>query len=189
MPNKLKDEINSICDWNSAKLNLPNALSSACTLLLQDASKIISNVNLYNIYGDCVTGGCASGNIVINPDDASMKQFDYVTSVNNGVGLSWNRIPPRELEVLDGSVLLSRHLQGRVIPRGPVACIDSILASAYLNQPSVMNALHVKPPGICWEVCVTVPEFVYKRTRKNLPRDTYPYLIANMRVLIYNGDW
>ena len=25
--------------------------------------------------------------------------------------------------------------------------------------------------------------------RKNLPRDTYPLLIANMRVVIYNGDW
>lgn len=31
--------------------------------------------------------------------------------------------------------------------------------------------------------------WTYSKTRPNLPRDTYPALVANMDVLIYNGDW
>ena len=29
----------------------------------------------------------------------------------------------------------------------------------------------------------------YSKTRPNLPRDTYPALVAHMDVVIYNGDW
>jgi len=70
---------------------------------------------------------------------------------------------------------------------GPDECIDSIAASAYLNQPNVMAALHVKPaPSGSWSVCGSVIN--YNSNVENEPRDYYPTLIANYRVLIFNGD-
>jgi len=54
IPNTLKTKINTVCNWTAAMMNLTNALSPACKLLLDDASEIISNVDLYDIYGDCV---------------------------------------------------------------------------------------------------------------------------------------
>lgn len=49
---KLKNSINAACDWAAAAKNEPQALSSKCVLLLNEASSEISHVNLYNIYGD-----------------------------------------------------------------------------------------------------------------------------------------
>lgn len=72
---------------------------------------------------------------------------------------------------------------------GPDACIDSIEASDFMNQKTVMEAIHVKPINYRWATCGSVPGWKYTSTRPNLPRDTYPLLIANMRVIIYNGDW
>jgi cathepsin A (carboxypeptidase C)/serine carboxypeptidase-like clade 1 len=70
---------------------------------------------------------------------------------------------------------------------GPVPCINSVEASAYLNQESVMRAIHVKKPPYHWSVCSN--QIKYTPTRPNLPRDTYPALNKFTRVLIYNGDW
>jgi len=70
---------------------------------------------------------------------------------------------------------------------GPDACIDSILGSAYLNQPSVITATHVKKQPFKWSTCGN--QIHYHSTRPNLPRDTYPFLIKNIKVTIYNGDW
>jgi carboxypeptidase C (cathepsin A) len=72
---------------------------------------------------------------------------------------------------------------------GPDACIDSYAASAYLNQPVVMTAIHVRNPGFQWAVCADAPGWTYSRTVQNEPRDYYPSLIQNYRVLIYNGDF
>ena len=70
---------------------------------------------------------------------------------------------------------------------GPDECIDSIAASAYLNQAVVQAALHVKPaPSGAWSVCGNVIQ--YTSTVKNEPRDYYPTLIKNYHVLIFNGD-
>ena len=70
---------------------------------------------------------------------------------------------------------------------GPDECIDSIAASAYLNQASVMAALHVKPaPSSPWSVCGNVID--YTSTVEDEPKNYYPTLIKNYRVLIFNGD-
>lgn len=162
----LKELIATQCDWEAAKTNEKHALSFACVSLLNQASNEISNVNLYNIYGDCVNGGCG------------------------GESIGRGRVPMRsDITVTDPSDHTATRRLQRIVPGGPDACIDSILASAYLNQPSVMAAIHVKPPAQCWSVCSTAPGWTYNSTRQHLPRDTYPYLIQNMYVLIYNGDW
>lgn len=70
---------------------------------------------------------------------------------------------------------------------GPDACIDSILGSAWMNQASVIAASHVVKQPFKWSTCGN--QISYRSTRKNLPRDTYPFLIKNIKVTIYNGDW
>ena len=48
----LKNKVNAACDWTAAAANEKGALSLQCVKLLNEASGQISNVNLYNIYGD-----------------------------------------------------------------------------------------------------------------------------------------
>merc|ERR1712146_367947 len=64
-----------------------------------------------------------------------------------------------------------------------------------MGDKEVQKAYHVKPPSFAkddWQFSVCgqdVEGWHYKSTRPNLPRDTYPTLIQNMNVVIYNGDW
>jgi len=164
----LKEKANKACDWDAAKAGNKNALSFNCISVLNEASQGIDNVNLYNVYGDCTSGGC-SGSGQEARGKVPMRAPLVVEDPNNpGV---------------------TRKLQ-RIIPGGPDACIDSTLASNYLNQPSVIEAMHVKAPDHCWSVCATAAGWSYNSTRTNLPRDTYPFLISKLkRVIIYNGDF
>jgi hypothetical protein len=102
------------------------------------------------------------------------------------------KVPLRpEYVVADESGVASithRRLQ-RLTPHGPDACIDSGAASAYFNREDVQAAIHVRNPGFCWAVCNTAKTWSYTSTRTNLPVNTYPYLVSNIQVLIYNGDW
>lgn len=161
----LKTKINAVCNWTAAEANLPDALSPACVVLLNQAHNEISNVNLYNIYGDCVSGGCSGSEYGKIPTRPAYTTYETVNNITRAYSIA------------------------RIMPGGPDACIDSVAASAYFNQPSVMAAIHVKPPGFCWSVCSSARGWSYSSTRANLPRDTYPLLIANIRVIIYNGDW
>lgn len=165
----LKQEIENKCDWKAAALNEEKALSVACVSLLNKASAEIQNVNMYNIYGDCVSDtGC--------------------TGSDAGSTTLHGKVPTRETYYVEENGKTAT-LQGRIVPHGPVACIDSAAAGGYLNNPEVMVALHVKDPGYCWSVCRTPPGWTYRSTRANLPRDTYPFLLQNIDVVIYNGDW
>ena len=163
----LKTKINSACDWEAAKQGAQNALSYKCVSLLNQASDAIGPVNLYDVYGECTSGGCSGS-----------------------VGERRGKVPMREPLIVEDPENPGTHRKlQRIIPGGPDACIDSTLASNYLNQPAVLEAIHVKVPDHCWSVCATAAGWTYNSTRTNLPRDTYPALIANMRVLIYNGDF
>jgi carboxypeptidase C (cathepsin A) len=159
IPNALKNSINTVCNWTAAAANMPNAISPQCNALLDQASLIISNVDLYDIYGDCVNS---------------------YPPADNGATRRLTKAPNRSLFAQN----LGDDLLG-----GPEACIDSRAATGYLSQPVVQQAIHVRDPGFTWGVCTDAPGWSYQSTRPNLPRDTYPALIANYRVVIYNGDW
>ena len=166
----LKYKIVNTCDWEAAAANTPNALSAACVALLNEASTQISHVNMYNIYGDCVSNMCGSA------DEAAAVTYR-------------SKIPPKPEYVVTDSVSgESRRLQ-RITPHGPDACIDSAAASAYLNRADVQEAIHVRAPDGCWSVCSQQRGWNYQSTRPNLPRDTYPLLVKNIQVIVYNGDW
>jgi len=163
----LKTKINDACDWKAAEKNEKGALSLLCVSLLNQASAQISNVNMYNIYGDCVNDMCAA-----TPDSKP---------TNRG------KVPARDEYIVEDDA--NKRRLARITPHGPAACIDSRTASGYLNQPEVMAAIHVRDPGYCWAVCNTAPGWHYTSTRTNLPANTYPLLVSNIQVTIFNGDW
>jgi carboxypeptidase C (cathepsin A) len=153
IPNDQKTQINNACNWTCAKQNLPNCFSPVCEALMEKAKLEISDINMYDVYGDCVTS--------------------YIPEAETGKYVS--KAPNRSFFMAP--------------PGGPLACIDSRAASAYFNQPNVMQAIHVRPPGFEWGVCTDAPGWNYTKTVANLPQSTYPALIKNYRVTIYNGDW
>lgn len=123
-----------------------SSISPRCNELVSNFQSNMGNINIYNIYGDCIDG-----------------------TLQQKMGSTFSKIP-RQANVT-----------------GPNWCIDSIAASAYFNQPSVMSAIHVKKPPYVWSVCGN--QIKYTQSRPNLPRDTYPALNKFTRVVIYNGDW
>lgn len=167
--NDVKAAVNAECDWTAAAKNEPDALSAKCITLLNEASTQISHVNMYNIYGDCVSEMCAAA----DPAGAAYR----------------SKIPAKEEIVAQDTLHGESRRLGRITPHGPDACIDSAAASGYLNRPDVMEAIHVRDPGNCWSVCSQARGWTYQSTRPNLPRDTYPFLVDNIQVLVYNGDW
>eukprot|EP00054_Salpingoeca_dolichothecata_P026112 m.185532 g.185532 ORF g.185532 m.185532 type:complete len:447 (-) comp25565_c0_seq1:220-1560(-) len=125
--------------------NYKRPLSAACDLALAQASKEVGRVDIYDIYGDCISGS----------EDMKAPRKPLRAPVSR-VG-------------------------------GPDECIDSIAASAYLNRPDVQAAIHVKPaPSGHWSVCGNV--ISYTSTEPDLPKTTYPGLIKEYFVTIFNGD-
>jgi hypothetical protein len=99
----------------------------------------MSNINIYDMYGDCVSDMCSG------PDGAKPR----------------GKVPVRaQLSASDPSY--GTALLGRVIPNGPDECIDSGAASAYLNRDDVQAAIHVQNPGFCWAVCNQAPGWAYQ---------------------------
>mmetsp|Transcript_23588 Transcript_23588/g.67441 ORF Transcript_23588/g.67441 Transcript_23588/m.67441 type:complete len:465 (-) Transcript_23588:86-1480(-) len=71
---------------------------------------------------------------------------------------------------------------------GHSSCGDeSLRTDGYLNDPSVLAAAHMVKQPYAWSACKG-NQISYTETRRNLPRDTYPFLIRNIKVTIYNGD-
>lgn len=139
MPEAMKAKIRAACgDFSS--------ISATCSKLVDEFQNSMGNINIYDIYGDCIDG-----------------------SIEQQMGKTMSKIPRK----------------GKLT--GPDWCINSVDASAYFNEPSVMAAIHVKKPPYRWSVCGN--QITYNANRPNLPRDTYPALNKFTRVVIYNGDW
>jgi carboxypeptidase C (cathepsin A) len=155
VPKSLKDQITVTCDFSGAMNNSNTPpLSAACDKLLATMHATVGNINIYNVYGECISG--------------SAQQLEGAKV------LKAPRLEPPKWAALGPN-------------KGPNACIDSRAASAYLNTAEVIEAIHVIPQSFDWSVCGN--QIHYSSNRPNLPRDTYPALIAKYRVLIYNGDW
>ena len=67
----------------------------------------------------------------------------------------------------------------------PVQCLNAELGRMFMNAPAVRKAFHVDNSSLTtWEVCYNID---YTATIPD-EREMYRTLIANMRILIYNGD-
>ena len=137
----------------------PKNTSAACAAAIAEMGPLLNRINIYNVYGECIKG----------TSDAS-------PAVEGASRLTVLKAPVS-------------HMKEGVQVGGPDACINSIEASNFMNQAALIKAIHVKPIAYRWSTCGSVAGWSYKSTRPNLPRDTYPLLLKNMRVLIYNGDW
>lgn len=163
----LKAKVNAACNWKDAALNIDGSLDAKCVSLLNQASEQIQNVNMYDIYGDCVNAAsCSAGNDV--SDKVGGLKANYAQEPRG-------KVPSRATyEAKDASTgEMHRMLSPRIVPHGPDACIDSKLASAYLNQKDVQKAIHVditRNGQSCWSVCGSAPGWSYNSTRTNLPQ-------------------
>ncbi|GBG24314.1 Serine carboxypeptidase-like 20 [Hondaea fermentalgiana] len=138
--------------------------TDACSKALEKMHAEVGNVNLYNIYGECYNGSSVA-----------------LKAPMGGVHAPF----PRELPPLEVAEM-ARKLGAW---DGPVACIDSRAATAYLTQAEVVKALHVKEQPFIWGTCSNQLKN-YTSNRENLPRDLYPALVEYLdRIIIYNGDW
>lgn len=103
--------------------------SVACDLLLAKMSNEVGDVNMYDIYADCISG----------EDTRNTSRM-------------W-RIPPGNDVQLMRTIA---RMGGRV--GGPDECIDGIDAEAYLNDPTVQAAIHVTAAGqSAWSICTSIP--------------------------------
>ena len=174
VPKSLKEDIASECDW-SGVANNTDTTSDACTGFITDMHATVGNINIYNVFGECISGSAQEleGRKVlkaprIDPFTGLPRSPSWLASAGPG-----------------GS---SRGAKGEVaVVGGPNACIDSRAGAAWINQPAVLEALHVEPQSFAWSICGN--QISYTSTRPNLPRDTYPALNERVRVLVYNGDW
>jgi len=151
IPNPLKKKVNENCDFSSP------SLPKACLDLIREVEPIVGPLNLYDVYGECISGDAPGFGAGFASETAVLKAPLSSDGSEPALGLA--------------------------------ACINSISASEYVNRKDVIEAFNVKPISFRWAVCNTAPGWNYKSTRPNLPRDTYPLLLRNMRVIIYNGDF
>lgn len=169
-------KMNQVCDWNACKDINANisVLSNECGYLINNSSYLLSNINIYNVYGECAKDHCEGSNVLSGQTKASSNYPQFLTGEFTGYGNQ------RKLFSNDDYVALQP---------GPFGCSNSGGAIKYLNRDDVQYAIHVIKPAFCWDVCHHHPSWSYNSTVSNLPRDTYPYLISKIDVLIYNGDW
>lgn len=115
----LREKIDGACDWTVAKYN-NGSLSPECEALVSEMHDQVGNINIYNVFGECISGSPAeiAGRGVLKAPRASTP--------------AWRK-----------SSL-----------RGPNACIDSIAGTAWINQPEVIEALHVVQQSFDW--CVAI---------------------------------
>ena len=195
-------------EW--AKANY--SLSNACIDDLTKAFELVGHVNVYNVMGTCdtndycetdYTGLAESSYADIRFMRGQQKQAvsgSFSRGARSGdLGSHKSRIQGllsriREGDRNDGHRMLDTRgdddsFAGVNATQGPEECLGSREPSAYMNRREVViDTFKARDNGFCWGVCNRVPTWHYNSTRPNLPRDLYPRLIGNMRVVIYNGD-
>ena len=176
-PRSLKDAIAAECDW-SGVANGTDTRSDKCKALISKVHDTVGNINIYDVYGECVSGSAA--------ELEGRKQLK-APRIDSKTGKAKPPAWAAPSEAIDAQLAGQSSDSDSGSSRGPNACIDSRAAAAWINQPAVMEALHVVAQPYAWSICGN--QISYTSTRPNLPRDTYPGLNEQIRVLVYNGDW
>jgi len=188
----LENKISAECDWDHCKnnntlyigsnVNATYPLTDKCLDLLDDVAILFGDINVYNVFGECIWDSCEDENGDVNTMRIPIHQRELT-----------NQLLPyeRRLESLKSKFSsIQRSLSADTTKaRGPAGCMDSASATAFVSRPDVQAAIHVKKPDFCWASCNRAKGWHYNTTRADLPRDTYPLLISRIKVIIYNGDW
>jgi serine carboxypeptidase-like clade 1 len=159
-----------------------NNPSNDCINAMNNAANQIGHVDIYYIYGPCIT------NFTAIPELAPVATWEQLqeakASIEAGKVLRKPlahgfRRPPNKFEI-------ATNIHNRMVG-GPDACIDAGDMTWYLNLPQVITALHAVE-GIPWAVCSG--NISYTPTETDERQIIYPTLIeqANLRVSIINGE-
>jgi hypothetical protein len=90
----LKNQVNAECGWTAAAANEKGALSLKCVKLLNEASAQISNVNMYNVYGDWYVLLESVPAPILTPLNISYNTITYYHNVlNHTLSTLYIRIP------------------------------------------------------------------------------------------------
>eukprot|EP01138_Halocafeteria_seosinensis_P009252 gb/GECG01009455.1/.p1 GENE.gb/GECG01009455.1/~~gb/GECG01009455.1/.p1 ORF type:complete len:465 (+),score=47.99 gb/GECG01009455.1/:1-1395(+) len=132
--------------------------SSKCQDALRQMHQEVGAINVYNVYAPCIDTGDSAS--FEDPVIGKLRKTLFQTSSGYGP-------EPQP---------------------GPLQCINGGPSETYLNQASVRSALHVGSESTTgkWTTCTNALN--YTSTQSNEPKNIYPDLINNYRVLIYNGD-
>eukprot|EP01084_Bolivina_argentea_P106689 190867_1 len=149
--------------------------NSACRTAVNNAnSGKTTNLNGYNIYGDCYRSHS-------DPSDPWKIDEDIKRRMDEANELySWKKYT-HHMRMLKGEKWYEENLKG--VP----PCLDSKGAITYLNRVDVKNALHVKT-SITWDICSD--HLSYTRQYGDLTA-TYKAIFAadsTIYATVYNGD-
>jgi len=142
--------------------NYWNASSPECNDLFDNATNMVQDLNIYNVYADCY--GLQPERKVYEP----MHQLRY-------------RMKQRIRDFVKEKKFGSRA------PEFDVPCIDSSRATAWINQDSLRTAIHALPVSqLNWTICSDVLNYTEQYTTV-IP--IYKQLLQNgYRILVYSGD-
>jgi serine carboxypeptidase-like clade 1 len=154
-------------------------ISGKCNQYFNQAASEVGHINIYYVYGPCIMNMTAPELAPIATPaqlEAAKRQIEAGHVLKKP--LAHNFRPP----LSDAEKAMGLHHK----LGGPDACIDAGDMTAYLNRPSVIQALHVA--NIPWVVCSG--NLSYTPTEPDERQVIYPTLIedAKIRVLIYNGE-
>jgi len=190
---ELVSNIESSCtNWQSPSI--------ACQSNIVDMYAQQGNFNVYDVYVDCGgVGGdddkapdastrswtVAEDAVVQDFEQFLAKRFKYRPATDlekKLLAAAWGRA------MKEGSPLPSqgRALAGLAgVPDGP--CVAGSTYTKYFNDATVRAAMHMATAAKigAWTDCTN--KITYTSTEPNEPRDIYPTLVQNMRVLVYNG--
>lgn len=200
-PPTVKAIEDSCDDWVNPSLQCQEALAASYT----EQGKF----NIYDVYvecgalaGDDDTGAASQatrGWTVGNNADAPA---EVITDFEAFLAARFKHRPATELEkkllgvawargMYNGKPLqaVSGHGAAALSGTGPTdgPCVAGNTYTKYFNDAKVRAALHMQPASKIGEWVDCTSKISYTSTEPNEPRDIYPTLIENMRVLIYNG--
>jgi serine carboxypeptidase-like clade 1 len=69
-----KAAIASACNWTAAE---PSP-SPSCSAVLQHVARSISRINVYNVYGDCISGATSLARFSLAPDSSCVRRLPSV---------------------------------------------------------------------------------------------------------------
>ncbi|KAK9919235.1 hypothetical protein M0R45_027844 [Rubus argutus] len=140
-------------------INYSNSTSPKCDEKLQLVGQAIAGLNIYDVLEPCYHDpGTKSGNTTSTKNSnlpSSFQQLGKSSEKPLGVrkrmfGRAW----PFQAPVEDGFVPLWPQLAAQSNSRD-VPCFDDEVATKWLNDPAVREAIHAKPASVSgpWELC------------------------------------
>jgi hypothetical protein len=157
-------------------------LSPQCKTWMNTFNSVISSINHYDFLGKCY----------IEPQPSQSESFiqSKFKSIQEGRVLSEDKhTEERGMKYFTAdeytpfaSALSEEHKLQLVPP-----CVYALPIYYYLNNRTVMDALHVPNTVTKWELCLDKGDFSYTKSRTGTI-GIYPLLKDKYKILVYSGD-